>query len=558
MPAVLGPKTNLESLRKDAKRWLRAVRAGDAAALERLRGAWAGAPAAPSLRDVQHAIARELGLSGWAALREAIADRDLAARGSDDLASELLRGAWDDGDRAAAARIALRHPELAHHSIHTSVAFGDLAEVERRIEVDPAAATARGGPLDWEPLQYLAYGRLPLPAVADSAVALATLLLDHGADPNAAFDDGWGNPFKVLTGVIGLGEGSRPPHPRDRELAQLLIARGADPFDTQALYNDSISGDEVYWLDTLFRHSEARGQAERWTSLAEQGLGGGRRSAVDYLLGNAVDRNHLRRAEWLLTHGADPKGRNAYSNHPHHQVAQFKGYAAMERLLERHGARAEPIPPAAAFHVACVRLDEAAARALVEAEPRYRDDAGPLLLGASQNRPDVIRLALSLGVPVDLAASNGLRALHRAAEANALDAARLLLAAGADVDLRGGDYHATPLGYAVFHKHDAMIDLFAPHSRDVHGLTSAGQLDRLGAVLATEPALANALNPRGLPPLFVLPDDEDAALEAASILLDHGADAGFVASEGETADRPAAKRGLTGAAEFIREARGSA
>ena len=554
MPAVLGPKTNLESLRKAAKRWLRAVRAGDAAALERLRAAWPGVPAAPSLRDVQHAIAREFGLSGWSALREAIAHRDLAARGQGDLAAELLRGAWDDGDRAAAARIALRHPELAHHDIHTAVAFGDLAEVERRIGAEPAAATARGGPLDWEPLQYLTYSRLPLPTVADNALALATLLLDHGADPDAAFDDGWGNPFKVLTGVIGLGEGSRPPHPRDRELVELLIARGADPFDTQALYNDSLAGDDVDWLDFLFRHSQGRGEAARWTSLSEKGLGGGKRNTVDYLLGNAVDRNHLMRAEWLLAHGADANGRNAYSNHAHHQVAQFKGYAAMAELLERHGARAAPIPPAAAFHVACVRLDEATARALVDAQPAYRQDPGPLLLGAGQNRTDVIRLALDLGVPVDLAAPDGLRALHRAAEANALDAARLLLAAGADPDRRGGNYQATPLGYAVFHKHDAMIDLLAPHSRDVHGLTRAGRLGRLREVLAAEAALANACNPKGLPPLFVLPDDEDDALHAAAILLDHGADPGFAGAQGETADGEAVKRGLNAAAEFIRDA----
>lgn len=555
MPVILGPKTNLETLRKDAKRWLKAVRAGDSTALGRLRAAWPKAPAAPSLRDVQHALAREHGLSGWTALRDAIADRDLAARSRDDLAAELLRAAWDEGDRAAAARIALRHPELARHSIHAAVAFGDLAEVERRLAAAPVAATARGGPLGWEPLQYLAYSRLPMPAVSDNALALAALLLDHGADPNAAFDDGWDNKFKVLTGVIGLGEGVRPPHPQARALAELLIARGADPFDTQALYNDSIVADDIGWLDFLFRHSEARGEAARWASLAEKALGGGKRNTVDYLLGNAVNQNHLRRAEWLLRHGADPDGHNAYTDHAHHQVAQFKGFAAMADLLERHGARPVPIPSAAAFHVACLRLDEAGARALAEAQPEYLQDPGPLLLGAGQNRPEVIRLALDLGVPVDLAAPNGLRALHHAAQANALDAARLLIAAGADVDRRGGDYQATPLGYAIFHKHEAMIDLLAPLSRDVHGLTGSGRLDRLREVLAADPRLANAPNPRGLTPLFVLPDDEDTALEAAMILLDHSADPTFSGPDGESADRAASRRGMDTVAELIRDAR---
>jgi ankyrin repeat protein len=557
MPAILGPKTNLETLRKDAKRWLKALRAGDPASMERLHTAWPKAPPAPSLRDVQHAIAREYGLGGWAGLREAIADRDMAARSRDDLATEVLRAAWDAGDRAAAARIAAKHPELAHYNIHAAVAFGDLEEVRRRLAADPSAALAKAGPLDWEPLQYLAYSRLPLPAVADNALVLATLLLDHGADPNAEFNDGWDNPFKVLTGVIGLGEGVRPPHPRDRELAELLVARGADPFDTQALYNDSIVADDTHWLDFLFRHSDAQGQAARWTSLGEKALGGGKRNTVDYLLGNAVNQNHLKRAEWLLLHGADPNGRNAYSQNPHHELAQLKGLIAMTDLLERYGARPVPISREAAFHVACMRLDEAVARNLAVAHPAYLQDPGPLLIAAGQNRTDVIRLALDLGVPVDLPAPNGMRALHYAAQAGAIGAIGMLIDAGADIDRRGGDYEATPLGYGVFWKNPAVIDLLAPLSRDVHGLTASARLDRLRALLDAEPALANARNPRGLTPLFALPDDEEAAAEAAALLLEKGTNPAATGADGETADRTAAKRGLDEAAEFIREAKGN-
>lgn len=551
---ILGPHTHLDSLRKAAKRWLKALRAGDTAARDRLRAAWPQAPDTPSLRDVQHALAREYGLSGWAALREAIADRDMAARSRDDLVAELLRAAWDEGDRAAAARIARRHPELAHHSFPAAVAFGDVEEVRKRLAVDPAAATTKGGPLDWEPILYLAYSRLPVAAVADNALDLATLLLDHGADPNAEFNDGWDNPFKVLTGLIGRGEGDRPPHPRAVDLAELLIARGAGPFDTQALYNDSIHDDDIFWLDFLFRHCEAQGQAGRWTALEKTAIGGEHNNAVDYLLGNAVNQNHLKRAEWLLRHGANPDGRNAYTGYPHHQQAQYKGLIEMADLLARHGARPVPIPPEAAFHVACMRLDAQAARALAAAEPGYLEDPGPLLVAASQNRADVIRLALDLGVPADLAMPNGLRALHNAAQAGAVEAARLLLDAGAEVDKRGGDYKGTPLGYAFFHDHQPMIDLLAPLSRDVHTLTQSARVERLGDVLDSEPALANAWNLRGLTPLFVLPDDEEDAVEAAGILIDHGADPRFATAEGETADRAAEKRGLGEAAAFIREA----
>ncbi len=551
MPKTLGPRANLDTFRKDAKRWLKALRGGDNAAIARLREAWPAAPADPGLRDIQQALAREYGFGGWAKLKEALADRALAAMSAGELAAIVLRGAWDDGDRAAAARIAQRHPELARHSIHTAVAFGDVEEVGRRLREDPAAATRKGGPRDWEPLQYLAYSRLPLAAVGDNALALAALLLDHGADPNAAFDDGWGNAFKVLTGVIALGEGLRPPHPRDRELARLLIERGADPYDIQALYNTSIAGDDTYWLDFLWEQSAARGSEDRWHGLGKISLGGLERSTLDYLLGNAVASNHFARARWLLEHGADPGGRNAYSKRPHLETARSHGFAAMAALLESHGAGPVALSPHAAFVSACLAPDEPEARKLAAAHPAYLDDPTPLLIAAQQNRTAVLRMLLSMGMPVDLAAQNGQRALHEAAGAGALDAIRLLIEAGADIDKRGGDYKATPLGHGVFWKRQAVIDLIAPLSRDPHDLTWAGRVDRLRTVLAEQPELANAVSPRGTTPLFALPDDEEAAMQAVEALLASGADRNARNPEGETAEQVARRRGLDDAADVL-------
>ena len=171
----------------------------------------------------------------------------------------MLRSAWN-GDPVAAARILTRWPEIGVDNIWAAVATGNLAEVERRLAADHGAATRKGGPLDWEPLLYLAYARLP----GDDAHALdiARALLDRGADPNARFTDDWENPFTVLTGLIGEGEGDKPPHPQAAALATLLIDRGANPYDTQALYNTSITRDDTTWLDILWTQSERRGKAE--------------------------------------------------------------------------------------------------------------------------------------------------------------------------------------------------------------------------------------------------------------------------------------------------------
>jgi hypothetical protein len=74
------PRQNLESLKKEAKRWLDALQAGDPGARARLARVLPEAAAAlPSLRDVQHALAREHGFAGWADLKEAIERRSQQA-----------------------------------------------------------------------------------------------------------------------------------------------------------------------------------------------------------------------------------------------------------------------------------------------------------------------------------------------------------------------------------------------------------------------------------------------------------------------------------------------
>ncbi|HYN10477.1 MAG TPA: hypothetical protein VES67_24020 [Vicinamibacterales bacterium] len=65
-------RRNLNSLKKEAKRWLAALRANVADARARLIRALPGAPPTVTLRDVQRALAREHGFSGWSALKQAL------------------------------------------------------------------------------------------------------------------------------------------------------------------------------------------------------------------------------------------------------------------------------------------------------------------------------------------------------------------------------------------------------------------------------------------------------------------------------------------------------
>ena len=68
MPRQITPATSLDTLRKEAKRWLKELREQNRDARRRFERAYPAAPAIPVLRDVQHALALEHGHESWIAL----------------------------------------------------------------------------------------------------------------------------------------------------------------------------------------------------------------------------------------------------------------------------------------------------------------------------------------------------------------------------------------------------------------------------------------------------------------------------------------------------------
>jgi ankyrin repeat protein len=553
MPRGLTAKTRLDTLRKDAKRWLKALRTGEPDARGRLAAVWPGAPAEPALRDIQHALALEYGQESWIALKAALDDLALDRKTHAERLDQLLRHGWD-GDLSAARRIVARYPEIARDSLFTAAACGDLEEVQRRLAADPEAALRTGGPRAWTALAYVTYSRLD----TVNALAIAQRLLDAGADPNFGFDDGWGIPFKVLTGAVRLGEGARPSHAQATELVELLIAAGADPFDVQTLYNVSIVGEPLtpplYWYDLLWRHCEARGELDQWRTAGEISLGHGfGLSTLDYLLGNAVGQNEVVRAEWLLDRGADPNTYHAYTKQALHALAQLSGFLDLQRMLEQRGARPVKLSGVEAFRAACLRHDAEAAKALLTSEPELARDPTPLHAAAQFGDAEAINLLLDFGVDARALDGDGISPLHRAVQSGSLAAVDRLLQAGADPNLRDGKWRGTALSWAVVLGQPRLFERLIPISRDVRALTRLPAFERLKTVLEADPSLANHhLGGEEAPtPLYCLPDDEDDAVETARILIAHGADPTVRDGKGRTPADAARGRGLDEAAELM-------
>lgn len=246
MPTVPLPgELSFEQLRKQAKDFQRAVRAGDPAAVAELAERCPdritpGQAGAFPLTAAQLVVARRHGFASWTRLKRHAETVERLSRYPARLDAEAGETGSSGSDPAALARAFLRlacltyedddparwqrarellagHPEIARHSVHTAAAAADTGALRRILDSDPAAARREGGPYRWEPLLYLAYARHDLTAGQDAVLGAARLLLAVGANPNAGYLwHGYTSPFTVLTGVLGegeLGPVRQPPHP---------------------------------------------------------------------------------------------------------------------------------------------------------------------------------------------------------------------------------------------------------------------------------------------------------------------------------------------------------
>jgi hypothetical protein len=269
-----------------------------------------------------------------------------------------------------------------------------------------------------------------------------------------------------------------------------------------------------------------------------------------FVLEIAIKHRNLRLAEWALARGANPNSRHArdkrFPQVTLYEFALLEQQPEMAELLARYGAaRSEPaLDEAGQFLDACLGLDRSRATQLLAAHPEYRTEPFAMFEAARKDNPDAIALLLDLGVPLEIQDATGKRALHEAAWANAVRAAKCLIDRGAEIDPRESTHDGAPMGWAAHGDRREMMDLLSRYTRAIFPLCFHGYVDRVREILADDPSLAREIDREGCTPLWWLPDDDAKAMAVVELLLAAGADPGHRNTRGNSAADWARRRGM--------------
>ena len=476
---------SLEQLKNQARDLQRSVRSGDPESRELFealhpRGADAlPADGNPKLADAQLATARLYGFASWPRMSEIVGEivrwtrRPHRAKASGNDGDEFLVLACltyggDDIERPRRAQAMLAaNAELAASGIHAAAAAGNFEVIEKLIAEDPACVHAAGGPFEWEPLLYLCYSRVDESPRTGGSLVAATALLDAGADPNAGYLwNGMTSPFTALTGAFGEGEdrSNQPSHPRAMPLATLLLAHGADPNDSQTLYNRTWSGSDEH-LELLVEWGLGKGDGGPW----HRRLGETHptpQEMLDEELVKAAAMGRTNRARVVLRAGARPDARGQHPSHEGRTAAEFaalNGSVEIGALLAAAGGRAPELSPVQQLISNLLSggpLDEA----LLQEQPGVAEEArrlhpGLIRSAAELGRPYSVHLLVELGFDVNHV--ERVTALHEAAWRGNLKMVQLLVGLGADPTIEDEEHHSTPQGWALHSHHQEVADYLA-------------------------------------------------------------------------------------------------
>jgi hypothetical protein len=387
--------------------------------------------------------------------------------------------------RGAAKAMWDADPSLGERTLFAAACAGNTEAVRHFLAEDPQQVDEPQGPFEWPPLLYACYSRLELPG--SSTLAVAQLLLGNGANPGAEFLWGGECRFTALTGVFGEGEqgpGNQPEHPQCEKLARLLLEAGADPHDSQALYNRMFTPGHRC-LELLLEYGMAK-PSESGGAIAPEVQG-----TLDFQLVFAVEKGRLDRVQLLVQHGADVDASWKKDQRSAYQVAATLGHQEVAEYLQSQGATKTQLQPVDRLASTCMLGDLVGARALVATDAQLvtlllRKHPELLHQSASSGRSVAARTLVEVGYPIDHFTRN--TALHEAAWKGDRAMVELLIELGADTTIRDREYDSPALGWAMVSGQKEAAEPLRRAPMDLFTAINIGDQGRAEEILDADPS----------------------------------------------------------------------
>ncbi|MEO8656909.1 MAG: ankyrin repeat domain-containing protein [Bryobacteraceae bacterium] len=347
---------------------------------------------------------------------------------------ELVYGGGHRSPRPSEAAALLdAHPELTAGDAWLACVPGDEGRIAKALEANAAWVNEPNSLNGMTPLTLVTFnGLLSLPRYAEPLRRCAALLLESGADPNQTWDDPAfpNNPLSALYGAAGKNH--------DFELTKLLLAAGANPNDNESLYHSLETADPT---------------------CTELLLAAGAKVTGTNSLFHVLDDEKPDRLRMLLAHGGDANESSSYLNRPLHHAIRRGRSAEVIRILLDAGA-----DPKAATNQGMT----AYRMALRYGMPEVADELAARGAEETLSESEQLLASCARGIAGAPGSANGLShdqltMLPEMAQSGNAAAVKAMVLSGWPVAMRGGDWNATALNFAVFRGDPEMTAFLLAH-----------------------------------------------------------------------------------------------